>query len=154
MGINSKCQAPHIADLITGQFLPEQYKDIHELQGLITNLEQMTQGVPQAQRVFNEISQRVVMFSCTKFELSHMHQAICHNKSVSQFPLQSQRSMIPCLPSIIADCRNCHLEPLPSYWPSVLWRPTHVRHEHASHRTCHQVAASCPHTSCRKWMQR
>ena len=78
--INSKCQAPHIADLITGQFLPEQYKDIHELQGimilfylkafspsnfcqnndfyilgLITNLEQMTQGVPQAQRVFNEI---------------------------------------------------------------------------------------------------
>ena len=70
--INSKCQAPHIADLITGQFLPEQYKDIHELKGifslsnfgqindflilgLITNLEQMTQGVPQAQRVFNEI---------------------------------------------------------------------------------------------------
>ena len=34
--INSKCQAPHIADLITGQFLPEQYKDIHELKGIMT----------------------------------------------------------------------------------------------------------------------
>jgi len=53
--VNSKCQAPHIADLITGQFLPEQYKDIHHLKGLITNLEQMTHGVPQAQRVFNEL---------------------------------------------------------------------------------------------------
>ena len=71
--INAKCQAPHLADLITGTFLPEQYKvtlykvisfreltryfqDMHYLRQLQTMLEEMTgPGTSPAERVHHEL---------------------------------------------------------------------------------------------------
>lgn len=49
------CQAPHIADLITSTFLPEQYKDIHELRQLRGMLAPMVENADNAQRVFHEL---------------------------------------------------------------------------------------------------
>lgn len=53
--INDNCQAPHLADLITGQFLPGQYKDIHHLRSLRKSLADMTEGVTKAERIHNEL---------------------------------------------------------------------------------------------------
>jgi len=53
--INDDCQAPHLSDLITSQFLPGQYKDIHRLRALRQSLSDMTEGVTTAERVHNEL---------------------------------------------------------------------------------------------------
>ena len=36
------CQAPHLADLMSGTYLPEQLADIHELQVLLNQLDTIT----------------------------------------------------------------------------------------------------------------
>ena len=36
------CQAPHLADLMSGTYLPEQLADIHELEVLYNQLDSMT----------------------------------------------------------------------------------------------------------------
>jgi len=51
----SNCVAPHLADLLDGTFLPEQYKDIHALKTKKTQLEKMIGPESTFSPTFNEL---------------------------------------------------------------------------------------------------
>jgi ferritin len=52
---DANCAAPHLADLLDGTFLPEQYKDIHALKTKKTQLEKMIGPDSTLSLTFNEL---------------------------------------------------------------------------------------------------
>ena len=53
--INSQCQAPHIAEIISSDYLPDQMKDINQLRGLIKTLSDMVEDAPRYLQVQHEM---------------------------------------------------------------------------------------------------
>jgi hypothetical protein len=53
--INSHCQAPHIAEIISSDYLPDQMKDINQLRGLITTLSDMVENAPRYLQLQHEM---------------------------------------------------------------------------------------------------
>merc|ERR1712241_245033 len=49
------CQAPHLADLMSGTYLPEQLADINELQVLLNQLDQFTKGMSASESLEAEL---------------------------------------------------------------------------------------------------
>ncbi|CBY19078.1 unnamed protein product [Oikopleura dioica] len=53
--INSHCQAPHIAEIISSDYLPDQMKDIYQLRGLIKTLSDMVENAPRYLQLQHEM---------------------------------------------------------------------------------------------------
>ncbi|CAG5085679.1 Oidioi.mRNA.OKI2018_I69.PAR.g10963.t1.cds [Oikopleura dioica] len=53
--INSHCQAPHIAEIISSEYLPDQMKDINHLKGLIKTLSDMVEDAPRYLQLQHEM---------------------------------------------------------------------------------------------------